>query len=125
MCAAGNHSANAFVQGDLDAQEQNRMKNLNSNLLILQNTAMLHNQRMAFPTHDCLIFQDGMRNILCNLQLLVGDYYCECLAIGIESRLTTSYGLALFPGLPHFSSSVCTQSNTRKRRAAKNVTEKA
>ena len=40
VCAAGNHSANAFVQGDLNVQQQNRMKNLNSNLLILQNTAM-------------------------------------------------------------------------------------
>ena len=54
LCAAGNHSTNAFIQGDLDAQEQNRMKKLNSNLLILQNTAMLQKQRMAFPTHKSL-----------------------------------------------------------------------
>ena len=79
-----------------------------------------------FCVTGCLIFQDGMRSILYNLQLLVGDYvYCECLTIDIRPRLTTIYGLALFPSLPRFSSSVCIQSNTRKRRAAKNVTEKA
>ena len=34
--------------------EQNRTTNLNSNLLILQNTAILQKQRMAFPTHESL-----------------------------------------------------------------------